>query len=258
MWRRLAAASVRSEMEYRGSFFMHGIGHFFMALTEIGGIWALFARFGSIRGWSLAEVALLYGMANVSFGIAEWVSRGFDSFEGMVKSGTFDRVLLRPRGTILLVAGSDFAVKRFGRLIQGLMIIGWAAHTLDLGWSGGRVGLLIAAVLGGGCLFAGVFVIQATVCFWTVETLEMMNIVTHGGLEAGEFPLEIYATWFRRLFTWIIPLACLNYLPALAILNRPGGSAMVGWLAPLGEAAFLLLAVRVWHLGVRHYQSTGS
>jgi ABC-2 type transport system permease protein len=59
----------------------------------------------------------------------------------------------------------------------------------------------------------------------------------------------------------VIPFACINYLPAVAILGRPDPldtPAIVQWLAPLAGPLFLLLALQVWRVGVRHYQSTGS
>ncbi|MBD3176741.1 MAG: ABC transporter permease, partial [Armatimonadia bacterium] len=125
----------------------------------------------------------------------------------------------------------------------------------------GQVALLIAAMLGGACLFAGLFVIGGTLSFWTVETLEIMATVTYGGVEATQFPLSIYRPWFRSFFTFVVPLACVNFLPAQAILGlegQMGAPSWVSWLAPLAGVAFLVLCLRIWRIGVRHYSSTGS
>jgi ABC-2 type transport system permease protein len=54
---------------------------------------------------------------------------------------------------------------------------------------------------------------------------------------------------------------CVGYLPAVAILGRPDPlqtPLLLQWLAPLAGVVFLLLALRVWRVGVRHYRSTGS
>ncbi len=63
----------------RSSFLMESLGHVMAAVTELLGIVALFSRFGSIRGWTLSEVALFYGVVHVVFAVAEGVGRGFDS-----------------------------------------------------------------------------------------------------------------------------------------------------------------------------------
>jgi ABC-2 type transport system permease protein len=206
-------------------------------------------------------VALLYGMANVSMALATLASRGFYTFDVMVKSGGFDRLLLRPRSTALQLVAQHLLISRTGRLIQGTAVLVWAVTALDVSWGVANSTLLVAAVLGGACLFTGIFVLQATMAFWTTESLEIVNTVTYGGLETAQYPIAIYATWFRRFFTFVIPLACMNYFPSVAITGGPdplGTPAWVSWISPLAGFLFLAMALQVWKIGVRHYRSTGS
>ena len=253
--------SFRSQMQYRASFVMQSVGQFLVTGLEFLGIWALFDRFGSLQGWSLPEVALFYGMVSVAFAIADATSRGFDTFGGMVKSGDFDRLLLRPRRTALQLAGQELTLRRIGRLLQGLVVLLWAASALGIAWTPAKMALTVTAILGGVCLFFGLIVLQATLAFWTTETLEIVNTVTYGGVETAQYPLVIYRRWFRRFFTFIVPLACINYFPALAILDRTdslGTPALLQWTSPAVGMAFLAITLQVWKIGVRHYRSTGS
>src|SRR5256885_14819444 len=57
--------------------------------------------------------------------------------------------------------------------------------------------------------------------FWTVESLEAANVLSYGSVEAAQYPLALYAQWFRRLLTFAVPLACVAYYPALAVLGKP-------------------------------------
>ncbi|XXX55556.1 ABC-2 family transporter protein [Sorangium sp. So ce124] len=59
-------------------------------------------------------------------------------------------------------------------------------------------------------MFYGLLVLQATLCFWTVESLEIMNAWTYGGTEAAQYPLTLYRDWFRRFFTFVVPLASVS------------------------------------------------
>jgi viologen exporter family transport system permease protein len=263
LYSRYIGISVRSQMQYRASFVMMAIGHFWITGIEILLIWVLFDRFKMLGdGWRLPEVAMFYGMVHVAFAIAEAVGRGFDTFPGMVKSGEFDRLLLRPRSTVLQVSARELQVMRIGRFAQGLIVLLWAAGALEVQWTLARAGLLLFAVFGGACLFGGLFVLQATFAFWTVESLEVFNTVTYGGVETASFPLSIYDKWFRRFFTFVVPLACVSYFPALGILGRDdpalGSPAWFHWLAPLIGVSFLFVMLQFWHFGVRHYRSTGS
>jgi ABC-2 type transport system permease protein len=117
------------------------------------------------------------------------------------------------------------------------------------------------AVAGGVALFLGILVLQGALSFWTVESLEAANVLSYGSVEAAQYPLALYAQWFRRLLTFAVPLACVAYYPALAVLGKPdplGAPAWLGWVSPLAGFAFLWLASGAWRLGVRHYASTGS
>ncbi len=261
LYGRLLGMSVRKELQYRASFVLLCIGQFTVTAVEFAGPYALFARFSRLGVWSLAEVALFYGMVNLIFSFADAFGRGFDLFPNQVKSGGFDRTLVRPRSTFLQVLGQDFALFRIGRLAQGLVIFGWAALELELRFTPGACALLALTLVGGTCLFVGLFVLQATLAFWTTETLELMNTLTYGGVEAAQYPLAVYGIWFRRFFTFVVPLAAIAYFPVLALLERPDPLGSPYWFqctAPLLGVAFLLVCAQLWKLGVRRYTSTGS
>ena len=261
LYGRFLSISVRSQMQYRASFVMLTVGHMITTGLEFVVVLVLFDRFGTLIGWTLHEVAFIYGVVNVSFAFADAMSRGFDMFGTMVKSGDFDRLLTRPRSTALQLSGQELTLRRFGRFAQGLAVMIWACFGLDMDWSVIKVGLLIGTVVGGTCLFMGLLVLQATLAFWTTESLEIMNTMTYGGVETTRYPMDIYHPWFRGFFTFVVPLACVSYFPSLAIMgvDDPLGSPV--WfqhIAPVIGVGFLMVTLRVWNFGVRHYMSTGS
>lgn len=261
LYGRYTALSIRAQMQYRASFIMLAVGHFLSTGMEFLGIWALFARFGTLKGWTLPEISLFYGIVNVSFALAEAAARGFDTFDGLIRSGDFDRLLLRPRSIALQMAGRELQLMRVGRFFQGLVVLAWGAATLGIRWTFDGVLIAIGAIVGGAFTFSGLFVLQATLCFWTVESIEIINATTYGGVETAQFPLTIYRDWFRRFFTYLVPLASATYFPILAILRRPdplGTSRLFQALSPLAGPLFFVVTLYVWRLGVRHYHSTGS
>ena len=120
---------------------------------------------------------------------------------------------------------------------------------------------LQTAIAGGAARFVGLVVLQATLAFWTTETLEIVNTVTYGGVQTTQYPIAVYRPWFRKFFAYVVPLACVSYFPAIAIIGRtdPLGSPIwFQYLSPLIGVGFLLVALQVWKFGVRHYVSTGS
>src|SRR5207237_5623063 len=141
------------------------IGQLAITVIDFLAVWALFSRFGSLRGWRLPEVAILYGMAHTAFALAEGFGRGFDTFSAMVKSGEFDRILLRPRSTALQIAGQELQAMRVGRLLQALVILWWGAAHAGIVWGLPAMLLIVAGIGSGVCTFYGLFILQATMSF---------------------------------------------------------------------------------------------
>lgn len=254
-------ASIRGQMQYKASLLLLTLAHLLATGIDLLGLAVLFAHFGQLRGWTLAEVAIFYGITNAAFSLADAVGTGFDRFGTLVKSGRFDRLLLRPRSTALQLAAQELTLRRSGRLLQALVALVAGTVWLGLRWTPLKLALGATAVMGAACVFVGLLVVQATLAFWTTESLEVMNTMTYGGVQAMQYPVTIYDGWFRKVFTYMVPLALTCYYPVLAILERAdplGGPPWLGWLSPLVGPLSCAGALLLWRLGERHYASTGS
>lgn len=245
-------------MQYRASFLLLMTGQFFIPFFVFAGLYFLFDRFGQIRGWDFFEVALCFAVIHMAFAISECFARGFDMFSGMVVRGEFDRVLVRPRSTFIQVLGSKFEFTRFGRLLQSAVVLAWALGSLSIQWSPAKILILILMITSGVLIFTGIFILQATMCFWTVQGLEVANIFTDGGREMAQYPLNIYQKWVARFFTYVIPFGTVNYLPLMYLLGKNNGNDLLYMLIPALGSLFILPCILFWQFGVRHYRSTGS
>ena len=262
LFARLVRASLAGQARYPASALMLTFGQFLGTGIEVVAVWALFHRFGEVQGWHIGEVALFYGLVNCMFAIADALGRGFDVLgTEFLRTGAFDRLLLRPRPLALQLMGHDFRISRLGRLMQGLLVLAFATVQADIAWTPASIAAALFALAGGVALFLGILVLQGTLAFWTVESLEVANVLTYGGVQAAQYPLALYARWFRLLLTFAVPLACVAYYPVLTILGKVdplGAPAWVGMVSPLAGFAFLAAAFGAWHLGLRRYASTGS
>ena len=262
LYLRYARVSLRAMMQYPNSFLLGLAGNFTANAVEFVGVWALFARFKHVLGWNFLEVALFYGVINMAFSIADVTTRGFDVFgTHFVRTGDFDRLLLRPRSAPLQLLGYEVRLSGAGRGVQGLIVFLIAVSLLHRNWDLADALILAFTVLGGFVLFAGILIFQATLAFWTVESLEIANALTYGGAEAGQYPLDVYAAWFRRFLLFVVPIGCVSYLPIAAMLGHGDVTGVPNALAELAPAVaflFLGLALTVWRVGVAHYTSTGS
>ncbi|CRK85149.1 ABC transporter permease [Neobacillus massiliamazoniensis] len=248
----------KAQMQYRTSFWLLSIGQFFIPFAIFAGLYFLFERFGQIKGWQFFEVALCFAVIHMAFALSECFARGFDAFSNLVVKGEFDRLLVRPRSTFLQVLGSKFEFTRFGRLLQSVIVLVWALGNLPIEWSLMKAVTLVLMIISGVLIFTGIYMLAATMCFWTVQGLEVANIFTDGGREMAQYPLNIYQKWVARFFTYVIPFGCVNYLPLLYLLGKTTGHDLLYMLMPVLGSLFILPCFLVWQFGVRHYRSTGS
>jgi ABC-2 type transport system permease protein len=261
LYGRLISAQLRGQMQYKVSFLLALTGSFLACVTEFGVVIVLFNRIPLLAGWSLPEIALLYGLSGVAFAVAEIFAAAMDSFENHILRGTFDRVLVRPRGALFQVISEDFALRRLGRVAQAIVVLVVGLRLLHIDWAVDKIVVLTAALASGTVIYFAIFVLGATFCFWTVQAREAVNVITYGGDGLASWPLDIYGGSVRRFFTFVVPLAFVSYEPALYVLGRPdplGLPDAARLLSPLAAVVMALLARFAWQHGVRHYQSTGS
>ena len=248
--------NIRSMMQYKTSFFLTTLGPFFVSFNVFLGIYFMFRRFQKVEGFTYSEVLLCFAVVLLEFSMAEMIARGFDSFSGMVRSGSFDLVLVRPRNEILQVLGSKFELTRIGRMIQAVVMFVYAVIHCGVEWSLAKVLTVIFMLIGGTAVFSGLFLIYASLCFFTLEGLEFMNVFTDGAREFGKYPIGIYGKKMLLFTTFIIPYALVQYYPLLFVLGRSDNVMFM--VIPLCAVLFLVPCYVLWRFGVRHYTSSGS
>src|SRR5262245_57929721 len=259
---RLIGARIRAQMQYKVSFWLDLLGFMLVTVLEFATIAILLTRFNGVAGWSIEEVALLYGLTAMGLSLAEMAGRGFDlPFEQMMERGSFDAVLIRPLGAFFQVLASEFQLRRLGRAFQGSAVLVYALARLRIDWTPSKLLLLPLAVLSSAVIYSGLIVIGATICFWTIKTPEVINAFTFGGEELSSYPLSIYSRPLRAVFLYLVPIGFANYPTTLLLLGRSdphGLPAWLAWFAPLVAALFFSVALLFWRLGVSKYTSTGS
>jgi ABC-2 type transport system permease protein len=259
----LISVQIRSQLQYRASILFDMLATGLSTLLAFVSLAFVLQRFGSIAGWTLGEVAFLYGAVETSFGMMDMLFSGFDPafFGRQVRLGRLDQLLLRPVDITLQVFGSEFLIRRLGRIAQGAAVLFFAFQLTDVHWTAGKIlylPMVLASLL---AFFGGLFMIGATITFWTVESVEAINIFTYGGTEMMSYPMHIYSDWLRKFFTYVLPAIFLNYYPALYILDKPDPfhfPPFAPFLAPLAGFGVLAAALAFWNYGLRHYQSTGT
>jgi ABC-2 type transport system permease protein len=260
LYAQLVSAAVRSQMQYKLSFAIQVVTNFLAVFVDFVTLYILVGRFGSLAGWALLELGVLYGIVHCAWALVDLTCAGFSRFAEILLRGELDRWLLRPRSVLLQIAAHEVEMKRLGRLLQGAAVLAVSCSALGLGpasWA-----WIVAGIAGGVAFFLGIVLIGAAAQLVTLgQTSELQNVLTYGGCNAMSYPVSIYSRWFRRVVTYGIPLAFVSYFPALMALDRAataGYPSVLPWLSPIVCGAVLLIGHATFSRALSRYESTGS
>jgi len=258
---RLIEARVRAQLEYRLSAALQLLGVTILTAGDFLAIAVIFANVPELGEWTVGEVALLYALATISFAFTDLVIGHLDLFPQMIREGTFDQILVRPLPSLFQVVASDFAVRRVGKVLQGVAVLAYALVVLDVDWTIGRVLTIPLAIAAGAVIYGAVWIALATVAFWIVDAMELVNAFTYGGSFLSQYPIGIFARWLRGLVVFVVPIAFVAYFPALYILGKEdtlGLPEELRYGSPAVAVLAAFVAAAVWRNAVRHYRSAGG
>lgn len=264
LYMRLIRMQLQGQMQYKVDLLIDIVTYFLVTILEFGTLLLYFVPFPSLLGWHVGEVAMLSAVTSLGFGLAELFGGGIDSFATIIRQGDFDRFLLRPVTALMQVSTNEFRLRRLGRITQGLCAFALALFFLrgaNLTWTPLKILALCLGITSSALVFVSILLLGATLCFWTVETTELTNILTYGGREMLSYPLTIYHQIMQKIFVFIIPLAFGTYIPVCYVLGRAlpfGLPDELAFISPLVALLFALVALLFWRFGVHRYQSTGS
>lgn len=246
---------LKSEMAYPASFFLSCAGRLLVTVNSLLGIIVIMWRFGAIGDYTAGEVLLGFGVVMTAFNIAECFARGFDVFSKIVREGTFDRLVVRPRGLVFQVICQDMRMASLPNIVLGSLVILYGARASGIAWTVPKALVLLSMVACGSLLFFGVFLVYAALCFFTMEGLEFINIFTDGIRTFSQFPFDIYGKGVLFFTTAVMPMAMVQYWPLQYLMGK--GRAIYG-MFPVLSLWFLIPCWLAWRLGIRHYASAGS
>ena len=248
---------ILSGLEYKG-WWMMCLQTSFGVITDPISVVLMFSRFGGVGKWTMEQILLVYVLAVTSYGLAESFCRGFDYFPWkMIRSGDFDRLLLRPRSLFLQVVGSYFHLHRLPRPITGLIAIIWLLIRMNVSFNFINIFILIFALLGGLLTYTGVYIFTSGIAFFTVKGLDWIYIFTNVSYAAARCPVDYMPKILWGAFTFLMPMLVVSYYPASVICGW-GEPLFTGFLAMPAGFLFLGFSLMIWRVGVRHYKSTGS
>lgn len=229
-----------------------------VSVGELLSVFLMFQNFKSVGYWGFYEAALMFGIVTTVYALSECFARGFDEFAKIIKHGDLDRILVRPTGIISQIFGTKIELSKLLRATLGLVVAIIALIKLEIQWSITKVVVLVMTFGCGWLVIWGAMLIGAGISIFSVENLEFINIFTSGAKEIAFYPVNIYNKWLSRFFTFIMPVACFNYLPISYIMGYGELPRIIYALSPLMGVVFVIPCILFFKWSLKKYQSTGT
>jgi viologen exporter family transport system permease protein len=255
--REYFAQYLKVRVSYRGDFLIGLATSMAATIFALGFVLVLFANVPRLADWRFDEVLFLYGFSLIPFGLFNVLSQNIYEFGSeFIMEGKFDRVLIRPVGSLFQVLFEAFRIESFHEILVGIVLVFWTAKRLGHHWNAVDVLLLAFFAICGAVIYISVFLMLSCFSFWFEDRIGV-HPPAWNLLAFGRYPLSIYSGAIQFFLSWIIPFGFATFYPSVRLLHRvrfQGYAALV----PLVAATFFGLSLGLWTIGVRHYSSTGS
>jgi len=258
---RLIQISLLSSMQYRANFIAGILGVLFWNVINLGLIGVLVTKFTHLKDWTVWELVFLYSLWILGHSLYGLFFSHTSELENYLIEGSFDQFLLRPASPLIQLLGGELQYNEIANALIGLTGISLAYAQLDLQWNGWKWGFLFVAVISGSIIELGINLLVACSAFWTGRSRGTSFIVNQFYSLVHQYPIDIFGTAFRVIVTGLIPVAFMNYYPALFLLDKMNRNSPGWWLSYMSPLVALLLigiVAIVWRLALNRYSSSGS
>lgn len=261
MVRTLYGSRIRSQASYRTSFVSDLLGQALIVGVEFLELWVILANVGTLGGMTLPQVAVVYGLGSLAFGIADLLLGEIDGLSTYIKSGKLETLMIRPVPMLLQISSLDLSLRRIGRILVGLGMYVVALGIAGFTPTAATLALAVIAPLAGAAIFGALLTMAGAMQFWLIDGREFANAFTYGGNYVATTPGAVFALPMRAFFTFVIPATLVAYAPTLVLLDLPGPMLLPQWTGWMGVPAAILtwaLAALLWRAGIRTYTGAGG
>ena len=253
---KIIVQDVKSKMSYRSDFIISIIGILLTDASELLAFYITFLNFPSVCGWTYHEMLFLYGFSLIALTPLQCLFDNNWNLRHYVYDGDFIKYCFRPINIFFYFISEDFDTKGIGQFLAGLGTLIYAWRKLGLSVSFISIALLVVALFSASLFMIAIMNIAAATCFYLTNSGYVIGTMSKFR-DYAKYPITIFSTFFRLIFTFIIPIAFIAYYPSLVVL-RPEKVPILTWLSPLYGIFFFYISYKVWMLGASKYSGTGS
>lgn len=253
---------MKSWFQYKVDAVLRSLAVFLRESTGIIVVYFTLLKFDTLNGWNINEMLFLFSLLFVTYGILILFFTGLRDFSSTVRSGNFDRFILRPRGLlfqIIFVNADWFAAIGHGGL--GILLFVLSAGKVGVVWTPANIIYYLFAIAGGVLIQGAIFLFLATLNIYLLETGSLKEVFYWNARKFAGYPISIFHKVIQAGMIYVVPFAFVNYFPAQFLLRKEDMAAypeIYLYLTPVVGVGMYLLAYLFWRVSLKHYKSSGN
>ena len=253
--------NCKSYFKYMGwsalaSYLSHITGY----LTKFMVLYVTVRLFNNLGGFNMWQIFILYSIDLLAYALANMFLQPFWSTYGLIARGELDEYLTKPVYVLPFIMAKGFQLGYIAHISLSVAVLVVSFTMLKMVVTPALLLILIFSILCGVCIYMVFGSIPGFLAFWLGNTDNLRNLIGFTIRNVTTYPLSIYPTFIRLLFTVCIPYAFINYYPTLTILDMISDTKKLLYLSLAGIIALLciVLMVLVFHKGLKRYESAGG
>jgi ABC-2 type transport system permease protein len=239
--------NLKSKLEYRTAF-----------ASQVGGmivndcIWIVFwcfffNKFPVVKGWTASDVITLWAISAAGFGISDCLFCNAHRLAFIINKGQLDAWLVYPRRVL-----PHLILERFGASALGDVIFGFGAYCLLAHPSLLQMLFFSLLALSTAITFLAVRILSGSVAFFVGNAQPLSEQWEYALITFSTYPSALFEGITKLMLFTLIPAAFISYIPVDAIRGLSFNLLGLCWG---GSLTILAIAVAVFHLGLRRYES---
>jgi ABC-2 type transport system permease protein len=256
LYRIFARNNLVREMEFRANFWAKVVTNLSWIFLYVLFLTILFRNTNAIAGWTEGQVFLLFGTFMMTRALMDILfTPNLTKIPELVRMGTMDFVLTKPVPSQFFISLRYVSLDEVGSIFGAVAVLGYGLSILGAMPTAAQIAAWGFLVLCGLAVFYAIQLLLMTLSFWLIR-LDNLTALTDTIVYIGRYPPDIFGKYLALFFTYVLPLAFLAVVPALALKE----GVRAGWLvaALIVTGVFLALASLFWRYATRVYASASS
>jgi len=250
-----AKLDVSRSMAYRFDFIMGTLISFLFACAAPFVQYMIFKTTNGYPGWSIPQLIMFQGVLLFWGGFRQMMfGRVFGETMALVRTGDFDRLLVKPYPPIGVLLSNGFTMNGVAPTIGGLAFLIAAAANAEVVLEWWTIPLFVAMLFFGLLMLIAFYILLCTILIMVVQMPRVGELFERIG-SFSEYPLALFPRGLKMFFSFAFPIALWINFPAQVLLGRLEPVMIWGVLFSI---VMVFVSNAIWKVFLHKYTSAGG